>query len=64
MPLICPGTQKLHTFRSISRWLELFAIAFANRLYASSGTSPASPAPQKSTLTASNPQAAKRSASC
>ena len=22
-PLICPGTQKLHTFRSIGRWLEL-----------------------------------------
>src|SRR6516165_7702672 len=62
-PLICPGVQKLQTFRIIGRPLELLATAFENWAYSVRGSlghtsNHCWPAPQKSNLTASKPHAA------
>src|SRR5436305_10085782 len=69
LPLICPGVQKLQTLKIIGRALALLASAFENCAYSVRGSfggwgNHAWPAPQKSTFTASKPQAANWLASC
>src|ERR1022692_3718705 len=67
VPLICPGVQKLQTFRIIERGAA--ATACENCPYSARGSfggwsNHSCPAPQKSTLIASKPQLANWSTSC